>query len=106
MSYWLVECRDSDGNDCMVMDFIVEAQNPEVALNKVMDKCMSRCPSAEEDGGYGAWYACCCEIPDDELDTWECNHGGFWLDEQLEGPFETRNEAREASPVYHRTEDI
>ena len=107
-SYWVVECRDSDGNDCTVLDFIVQAEDADKALSKVMDECMNRVPTADEDGGWGAFYACDCDLPtdQDELDCWECSHGGFLLSETPEGPFATEAEALDASPVYHSSEVI
>lgn len=104
--WWVVECRDSDGNDCTVIDFVVRAETADKALHAVMDECMSRAPDAEEDGGFGAYYACDCDIPEND-EYWECSHGGFSLDEiNVRGPFETENEALGASPSYRSTEVI
>lgn len=103
--FWTVEIRDSDGNDCTVYDWIIEADSGWWARDKAFEEAQRRVPDAEHDGDSGAYYPCDCEIPEGEEDSWECSHGGYIIGEP-EGPFDSSAEAWENAPYYHVREEI
>lgn len=77
MSIFTVEVRESDSNDCIVYDVVVDCDSKEEARNRAFDWAMSVAPKGtEEDGDFGAFYAC-----DAEEEDCECDHGGFTVGE-------------------------
>ena len=101
MATWLVEVRDSDGNDCTVYDVQVGADTAGSALEAVWAWVNETWPEDEEDGCQGTYHPCDCECEhginpwEDELpsgsphkcrDRWECSHGGVLVgDPELAG---------------------
>jgi hypothetical protein len=78
--WYIVESRESDGNDCSVTDHIVEADDAKAAVNKVCNELERRATERgigmESGGGFGYYFECDCDIPEGEEDSWECSHGG------------------------------
>lgn len=125
MKAYLIELRDSDGNDCSVDDILVEAESPERALDKAWEYVKETWPEDEEDGGFGTYHPCDCEcehatttlaslkdretpitgVCDDCRDSWECSHGGVLLSEEPE-EYETVAQARAAHATYHGLVDL
>ena len=114
MPYYTVRIDDSDGNDNTVCDVVVEASDRKDAAVKVSDMIEVRLgDKVEGDGGFGFYYVCDCDIPEDEADTWECSHGGITVAEPhdnplcgIEGPFEDYDTAYSAIPSYHVKMDV
>lgn len=119
MPYFLIEVRDSDGNDCTVYDAIVQAPDKAAASTRLWAELGSWYPDDEDDGGYGTYHACTCECEhgcspwDDDApghkagrcgDTgWECSHGGLLTDEDSDGaPREYATEAKVRAVVRRR----
>lgn len=58
---FLFELRDSDGNDCTVYDFIVEADSLSEAIERAGEAFDELYPNSEPDGGFGSYHPCACE---------------------------------------------
>jgi hypothetical protein len=112
LAWWLVEVRESDGNDGSVTDFIVEAESKETAGDRVMKVFTDA--GHEEDGSWGTFAPCDCEcehtygVCDDCADSWECSHGGASLPEpeDIQGPFDGPAQAKAAGSCYHSTVEM
>ena len=86
MKAYIVEIRESDGNDCTVYDCIVEAESHEDAFNKVYDHFSARAAAEgwESDGGEGWYFPCDCDDYICDPD-YECEgHGGIVIGEPEE----------------------
>lgn len=83
MKAYIVEIRESDGNDCTVYDCIVEAESHDDALNKIYEHFDARAEREgwESDGGEGWYFPCDCD--DDNSDACE-GHGGILIGEPEE----------------------
>jgi hypothetical protein len=109
--WYIVESRESDGNDCSVTDHIVEADDAEAAVNKVCDELERRATERgigmESDGGFGYYFECDCDIPEGEEDSWECSHGGVDVAEpdRVEA-FRTLSATEAALVPYHSRDFI
>ena len=91
--FYVIEVRDSDGNDCTIYDVIAQATSAEDARDKVFARFAKMYPEDEEDGGMGTYHAChcecehgeplgqCTESDDCDPSTWECSHGGILVDD-------------------------
>src|SRR5262249_45958270 len=99
MTTYLIEVRDSDGNDCTVFDALVTAASKEEESAKLWRHLEEAYPDDESDGGFGTFHACDCwcdhfvgngvpgkqvGICEDCQDTWECSHGGLVTNEDDE----------------------
>ena len=114
--FYLLELRDSDGNDCTVYDIIVEAADQDSALDRAWSEIMKDYPDDEEDGGYGTFHPCDCECEhgvnpyqceqECDGDQWECSHGGLLLNDHNVKSFETYAEALAAHARYHCLIDL
>jgi hypothetical protein len=60
MPYYLIELRDSDGNDCSVYDLLIEATDQDSALAKADAFIEEEYPDDESDGNGGTFHPCEC----------------------------------------------
>lgn len=98
MPFYLYEIRDSDGNDCIVYDCIVEAADLDSAEDRIFEH-FDAFTTLDTDGDRGYYRECDCAIPPTEIDTWECSHGGI----SISAPevYETEDAAITACVYYH-----
>ena len=108
MPYYVIELRDSDGNDTTVYDLLIEAETKDTALDKAWKFVEEEWPNDEHDGGEGTYHPCDCaceheksEVCDDCWDGWECSHGGLLLDPYNVEEYPTHALAKQACSVYH-----
>ena len=118
MPYYLIEVRDSDGNDCSVFDAIVFAESRDAASARLWRFLEERYPDDEGDGSYGTYHACNCACEHRKTkicarcaDAWECSHGGITTNEDAAGAygpqeFATLADARAAHAKYHELIDL
>ena len=123
MPYFVIEVRDTDGNDCTVYDAVVYAPDKAAASERLWAELRSWYPEDEGDGGYGTFHTCNCECEhgcspweDDapgheagRCEHWECSHGGLVTDEDGDGApaeYQTRDEAMAAHRIYRSLIDL
>ena len=101
MATFTIEVRDSDGNDCTVYDYVVQANTPDAALDAVWASVREDYPDDEEDGGDGTYHPCDCVCDHRKRsvcarcrDTWECSHGGLLIGEPEPGDTSARYHIR------------
>jgi len=104
--FYVAHVHDSDSNDCTIFKLIVEAETLEQAYEKACTAVEERLAENkiewETDGMYGGYYLCTCNVPEDEQDTWECCHGGWYVDIQESDMFATEEQAiDEATAEYY-----
>ena len=115
-SFWVVELRDSDGNDCAVYSIIVKGSDCEGAMTEVWDYIDANWSDDEPDGDSGTYHPCYCRCAHDTawdgiceicIPTWECDHGGLSVDiENIEGPFAMHTDAKAVCPQYNCIIDL
>lgn len=91
---FIIELRDSDGNDCSVSDILVSAPDADAAMDAALDWATETL-GGEPDGDSGAYYDCDCAGEEPACD----GHGGWML-----GTPEPMPPAKPA--YYHRKIDI
>ena len=103
MPTFMIELRDSDGNDCTVSDVLVSAESKDAALDAFWAWVKKEYPGDEEDGGEGTYHPCDCICPHRKTrvcercrETWDCSHGGLLIDAENIDEFSTEEDAREA----------
>lgn len=133
MPYYLAEVRDSDGNDCTVLDVLMSAPTRGQAFDRLWQWVDKEYPDDEHDGSAGTYHTCDCECEHSRLarhesyrlriphssgdgicadctDSWECSHGGLLLPEysvpEMLPEFATYKEARAAHTTYHTLVDL
>ena len=117
MPTYLIEVRDSDGNDCTVYDALVTAPTRDAASAKLWARLEEWYPTDEGDGGFGTYHTCDCRCEHSTRDealcdgcaqTWECSHGGLTTNEDggdVE-EYATVAAARQAHASYHSLIDL
>ena len=116
--FFLIELRDSDGNDCTVYDVLIEAKDDEEAY-AILDKYIEEeYPGDESDGSFGTFHPCVCEcehgtksepLCEECSEDRECSHGGLLYGEtgyQGFEAFDTYEQAYEARARYHTLIDL
>jgi len=103
--FYLIEVRDSDGNNCTVYDVIVSVPTRESALDAVMDHVTEMYPDDEPDGGYGTFHACDCHLYNEGSDG-DCSHGGVLIDDYNVEIYATRAQAMAARSISHVLVDL
>lgn len=101
MNAYIVEIRESDGNDCTVYDCIVDAHSEQDAFDRVYAHFDERAEHEdwENDGGEGWYFPCDCT--DADADACE-GHGGLMIGDAEE--FASRADAEHAHATityYH-----
>jgi hypothetical protein len=124
VKYFLVTFHETDSNDVTVYDTIVEIDPCRdadvdhtgcesltcvtckdaafgVVCNAIAKRLNEDGRPYSEDGNFGFYFDCDCEIPEDEAETWECPHGGIVM-RDAEG-YATREDADKAQGAmfYH-----
>lgn len=120
--FYLIELRDSDGNDVSVYDLLIEAKSQEKAFDKADAYMVETWPDDESDGNLGTFHPCHCVcehgFPRDGIDcphfddgndcdtsTWECSHGGLLLSEKPQS-YSTHKLAMLDHSIYHCLVDL
>ena len=109
MATFTIEVRDSDGNDCTVYDYVVQAETADAARDAVWASVREDYPDDEEDGCDGTYHPCDCicehtipggttrferNVCEDCDDNWECSHGGLLIGEPEPGDTSSRYHIR------------
>jgi hypothetical protein len=100
MKGYIVEMRDSDGNDCTVYDVILIAESAEAAEALVLTHFDKQAESRgwESDGDRGWYYPCDCAEDSDGCD----GHGGITLGDPEEfASLEAAAAEHKANRYYH-----
>ncbi len=68
--FTLYEIRETDGNDCTVFDCIVEGKDREDCDEQLGEHFdgLAKKHNWESDGGWGYYFPCDCESPDEPFD--------------------------------------